>query len=144
MPIPNEFTQEAIDAASEDAFLPFKEFLESQEPYKSMIANNPWLQVPAEDEELVWGQGKFYDTTVPRKHAYWKNYDLPTPTKNLNQLRHDFFDWGFCLIEDAIGDESRVLIRARLEEQAEAQFQAVGPKEVLLATDHEASGREIL
>jgi len=121
MPIPQEFTQEAIETASEDAFLPFKEFLECQEPYKSMLANNPWLQGPAEDDELVWGEGKFYDTTVPRKHSYWKNYDLPTPTKDLNQLRHDFFDWGFCLIEDAIGEESRLVLRARLEEQAEAE-----------------------
>ncbi|GIT39415.1 MAG: hypothetical protein Ct9H300mP8_06110 [Gammaproteobacteria bacterium] len=86
-----------------------------------MLANNPWLVGPAEDDELVWGEGKFYDTTVPRKHPYWKRYDLPTPTKDLNQLRHDFFDWGFCLIEDAIGEESRIVLRARLEEQAEAE-----------------------
>ena len=55
--------------------MPFKEFLECQEPYKSMLANNPWLVGPAEDDELVWGEGKFYDTTVPRKHPYWKRYD---------------------------------------------------------------------
>ena len=121
MPIPREFTAETIEAASQDAFLPFKEFLECEQPYKSIIANNPWLKPPAEDEELVWGEGKYYDTTVARKHPYWKDYDLPTPTKDLNQLRHDFFDWGFCLIEEAIGEESRLVMRERLEEQAEAE-----------------------
>ena len=85
MAIPYEFTAEGIEAASQDdAFLPFKDFLECQEPYRSMFRNNPWLQAPGEDEELVWGQGRYYDTTVARKHPYWKSYDLPQPTKDLN------------------------------------------------------------
>ncbi len=121
MPTPQEFTPEAIAEASEDAFLPFKEFLECREPYTSMIANNPWLATPGDDDDLQWGKGNYYDTTVARKHPYWKDFDLPRPTKDLNRMRHDFHEWGFCLIEDGIADGPIETMRKRLAEQAEAE-----------------------
>ena len=123
MPNHAEFTAEAIEAATEadNAFLPFKAYLECREPFTSIIASSPWMTPPKEDEELVWGEGKYYDTTVSRKHPYWKSFDPPQPTKDLNTLRRDFHECGFCLIEDAIGDESRLFMRQRLAEQAEAE-----------------------
>jgi hypothetical protein len=121
--MPQEFTAEAVAAAVEasDAFLPFKQHLECREPYHSMISNNPWLKAPGEDEELVFGTGNYYDTTVARKHDYWQHQALPEPTRDMNQLRHDFYEWGFCLIADGIGEESRLVMLNRLAEQAEAE-----------------------
>ena len=59
------------------------------------------------------------DDTLPMdEHPYYKDLDYPTPTKDINRLRHDLFDWGFCLIEDAMTPEQTERFRVRVEEQA--------------------------
>ena len=64
----------------------------------------------------------YYDTTVGRKHNYWKQFDdLPRETKDINQARRDLQKYGFCLIEDAMSERQRAYMRDRLEEQAEAE-----------------------
>ena len=64
----------------------------------------------------------YYDTTVPRKHDYWKRFDdLPTETKDINKARRDLQKYGFCLIEDAMSEHQCAFMRDRLEEQAEAE-----------------------
>ena len=70
-----------------------------------MLANNLWLEPPNLKRPLQWGQGQYWDTTVARKHPYWKEVALPQPTKNIIQLRADFLQWGYCLIEDALSTE---------------------------------------
>lgn len=125
MPVPIEFTPEAVEAASgPDAFQPYETFLRSRQPVDSIVESNPWMRTPATKDEIVWGEGRYYDTTVGRKHPYWKDFDLPTPTKDLHQLRRDLFEWGFCLVEDALSADQVRQTRARLVEQAAAEREA--------------------
>ncbi len=119
--IPNEFTPEALSAVQTDAFRPYQSFLQSGEPYLSIFINNPWLLPPKDGDALDWGKGWYYDTTVARKHEYWRDIDLPTPTKDLQQLGRDLHEWGFCLIEDGLSAEQCSRIRERVADQAAAE-----------------------
>ena len=87
MSVPVEFTAEAVKESSLEAFRPYGEFLRSAEPYSSIFINNQWLTPPKPDAELEWGKGWYYDTTVARKHEYWKNIKTPQATKDIVQLR---------------------------------------------------------
>ena len=89
MEIPNEFTEAAVAAGSEEIETPYRDFVTSAEPYRSLLAKNPWLVPPKSGESLIWNEGRYYDTTIGRKHPYWRDQDLPTPTKNIHQLRVD-------------------------------------------------------
>ena len=125
MPVPIEFTQEAVEEASgPEAFRPYQAFLASRQPVDSIVESNPWMNPPLSQEEVVWGEGRFYDTTVARKHPYWKDHELPEPTKDLNQLRQDLFEWGFCLVEDGLSIDQYTRTRRRLVDQAEAERKA--------------------
>ena len=125
MPVPIEFTQEAVEEASgPGAFRPYQTFLASRQPVDSIVESNPWMKAPLNQEEVVWGEGRFYETTVARKHPYWKDHKLPEPTKDLNQLRLDLFEWGFCLVEDGLSRDQYTRTRRRLVEQAEAERRA--------------------
>ena len=125
MPVPIEFTQEAVEEASgPGAFRPYQKFLASRQPVDSIVESNPWMKAPLNQEEVVWGEGRFYETTVARKHPYWKDHKLPEPTKDLNQLRLDLFEWGFCLVEDGLSRDQYTRTRQRLVEQAEAERRA--------------------
>lgn len=121
MTIPTEFTAEGIADASVNAFTPYADFLDSGEPYRSMLANNPWARPPKAHEPLEWGQGRHYDTTVARKHPYWKDTPLPRATRDLNRLRHDLHDWGYCLIEDGLSKEQCERLYSRVADQAAAE-----------------------
>ena len=132
--VPWEFTEAAVEASREGAFTPYeKEMKANNSLNQTFLINNPWLEVPPPGSELSFGEfypegsefegypKKYYDTLPMDEHPYYKDLDYPKPTKDIQRLRHDLFDWGFCLIEDAIGEESRIALRARLEEQAEAE-----------------------
>lgn len=120
--IPEEFTKEHIEAKTgEDAFAPYVPYHTGNEPYTSIFRNNPWLYPPDPRKPLTWGQGKYYDTTAARKHEHWKDIDLPRATKDINQLRRDLVEWGYCLIENGLSSEQLSTIRSRVEEQAEAE-----------------------
>ena len=121
MSVPVEFTAQAVKESSLEAFRPYGEFLRSAEPYSSIFINNQWLTPPKADAELEWGQGWYYDTTVARKHEYWKNIKTPQATKDIVQLRKDLFEWGYCLIEDGLSEEQYTRMRARIAEQAQAE-----------------------
>ncbi len=135
MTIPAEFTPEAIDAASADAFAPYSGFHTSGEPYRSMIRHNPWMRPPGPKDELVWGEGRYYDTTVGRKHPDWKDKDLPRETKDINQLRRDFYAWGYCLIADGVSAEQCARLRERVVDQAAAE-RALGIAHLSAAQQH--------
>ena len=115
-----EFTQEYIDKNSPDKDKLFKKFLDSQEPYTSIFKNNPWLLPPDFKKPLESGN-HFWNTTVGRKHPYWKNKNLPKPTKEIKQIRKDFKKWGYALIEEGMSKKQCKVFIDRLLEQAEGE-----------------------
>ena len=115
-----EFSQEYIDKNSPDKEKLFKQFLDSQEPYTSIFKNNPWLLPPDFKKPLESGD-HFWNTTVGRKHPYWKNKNLPKPTKEIKQIRKDFKKWGYALIEDGMSKKQCKVFIDRLLEQAEGE-----------------------
>jgi hypothetical protein len=52
------------------------------------------------------------------RHPYYRDLPYPRPTEDIAQLRHDLFDWGFCLVEDGMSDEQVTRLRELMEEQA--------------------------
>ena len=121
MSIPFEFTRAAVASASVDVAAPYRDFVTSGEPYRSLLHHNPWLRPPKPGADLIWGEGRYYDTTVARKHPYWQHQKLPQPTKDIRQLRRDFQDWGYCLIEDGVSPEQTHAMHRRVTEQAAAE-----------------------
>ena len=148
--VPAEFLPEHVKAHSdEQSQLKDAQWFRNGEPFRSMHKNNPWLKPPAggngvpvvrragsafkhfECPLFDAGRGNeggglngtpYYDTTVGRKHDYWKRFpDFPRETKDINQARRDLDKFGFCLIEDAMSEYQRAYMRDRLEEQAEAE-----------------------
>ena len=115
-----EFTQEYINKNSPDKDKLFKQFLDSQEPYTSIFKNNPWLLPPDFKKPLESGD-HFWNTTVGRKHLYWKNKNLPKPTKEIKQIRKDFKKWGYALIEEGMSKKQCKVFIDRLLEQAEGE-----------------------
>ena len=148
--IPPEFLAENVAALSDEASqLRDARWFRSGEPFRSMHKNNPWLKPPAggngvpamrpdgslterfrcplfEAGRSAEGGGlngtPYYDTTVARKHNYWKQFDdLPRETKDINKARRDLAKYGFCLIDEAMSERQCRAMRQRLEEQAEAE-----------------------
>ncbi len=121
MPIPPEFSVAAVAAAAEEGDVVYGAFLGSGEPYRSLLEHNPWLRAPRVRDRLEWGRGWYYDTTVARRHPYWRTQELPTPSKRLDVLRRDFHRWGYCLIEEGVSEAQRQRLHDRVAEQAEAE-----------------------
>ena len=119
--IPNEFLPEEIEARSPKNEWLFRPFLSSGEPFKSLLENNPWLAPPSLKKPLEWGTGGYWETTVGRKHSYWKDFNLPKATKDIWQLRKDFAYWGYCLIEEGMSRSQTDAFLHRILEQAEAE-----------------------
>ena len=124
MTIPNEFTEAAVKAASPREEQLFSDFLRCGEPWKSMYRNNPWLIPPDPRKPLESAAGMYWETTVGRKHSYWKNQGLPVATKDIHQMRQDLANWGFCLIEDGMSEAQCTRFRERLYAQAEGERRA--------------------
>lgn len=135
MAIPGEFTAASIAAASVGYEPPYQPFLASGEPYRSLMRHNPWMRVPQAGEDLEWGVGRYYDTTVARKHPDWANKDLPRATKDISRLRHDFQTWGYCLIEDGVSAEQCAWLHDRVADQAAAE-RALGLAHLSAAQQH--------
>jgi hypothetical protein len=121
MTSPEEFTRQWVqDHSPEDAQL-YRGFLKNREPFSSIYEANPWLVPPDIKEPLEWGTGRYWDTTVARKHPYWKDFELPHPTRDIRQMRGDLRQWGFCLIRDALSPAQCEQFRERLWAQAEGE-----------------------
>lgn len=120
-PIPPEFSEKVIAATSDSAATPYRNFVHSREPYQSLYEANPDMRPPKTGERLLWGEDKYYDTTVARKHTYWKDLSRPKPKKDIAQLRQDFHEWGYCLVEDGLSVEQNQLVYQRVMDQAEAE-----------------------
>ena len=112
-----EFSQEYFDEHTTKENRLFNNFIDSKEPYKSIFQNNPWMIPPDIKRPLEWGD-HYWDTTVARKHDYWKNFELPSPTKDIVQIREDFKKWGYALIEDALSETQCQNFLNRVLEQA--------------------------
>ncbi len=124
MSIPTEFTIDVVQANSPKEEQLYASFWQCGEPWKSMYRNNPWLTPPDMRKPLEWGEGKYWDTTVGRKHAYWKGRGLPEPTKDIHRMRRDLERWGFCLVEEGLSDAQCKRIHERLLSQAEGERRA--------------------
>ncbi len=121
MTVPEEFSQAFVQAHSQREDELYTGFLRSGEPLRSLYARNPWLAPPDLSAPLVWGTGRYWDTTVARKHPYWSGIDLPVPTKDIRVLRTNLAEWGYCLIEDGLSPEQCDAFHARLLAQAEGE-----------------------
>ena len=124
MTIPNEFTEAVVKADSPPEKQLYTDFLRCGEPWKSMYRNNPWLVPPDVRKPLEWGTGRYWDTTVARKHPHWKNQDLPVATKDIHRVRRDLKKWGFCLVEEGLSEAQCTRFRERLFAQAEGERRA--------------------
>lgn len=98
----------------------------SQEPMKSVLENNPEIYFVPPQRGSDWGNwefrpGAYYDTTTGDKHPDWQGKDLPKPSKDIDQLRHDFVTWGYCKVEDALSQAQVDTMRNRVLEQAEGE-----------------------
>jgi ectoine hydroxylase-related dioxygenase (phytanoyl-CoA dioxygenase family) len=116
-----QFSQEYIEKNTPKKDMLFKSFLDSQEPYTSIFKNNPWLAPPNFKKPLSKKKVHYWNTTVGRKHPYWKTKKLPTPTKEIKQIRKDFKKWGYALIEDGMSKDQCHLFIERLLEQAQGE-----------------------
>lgn len=101
----------------------------ANEPMKSVLKNNPEIYFVPPKRGAEWGTwefkpGSYYDTTTGSKHPYWQGKSLPSPTKDIGQLRSDLTEWGYCTVEDAIAPEQVETIRTRVLEQAEGERRA--------------------
>ena len=121
MSAPIEFSYDHIAVNSPKEEQLFRDFLRSGEPIKSLLKNNPWLSPPDLKQPLTWDEGRYWDTTVARKHDYWKHVSLPQATRDIQQLRHDFLQWGYCLIADGLSAQQCSRFYRRLYEQAEGE-----------------------
>ncbi len=124
--IPEEFDPEMVKAMSAPEVQMYRDEILSQEPMKSMLENNPEIYFVPPCRGENWGDwefkpGSYYDTTIGSKHAYWKDQDLPKPTKNIEQLRKDMLRWGYCKIESALSVEQVKVVRQRVLDQAEGE-----------------------
>lgn len=131
--VPVEFTPEAVAAVPGGSL--YADVLDNGEPYRSLLKYNPWMRVPSARDPLVWGEGRYYDTTVARKHAYWHDKNLPTPTRDLVQMRDDMDRFGFCLIRDGVSPTQCARLRERVAEQAAAE-RSLGIAHVSPAQQH--------
>lgn len=124
MTVPTEFTTDYVSENSPEEELLYSAFFKSGEPFRSMMASNPWLQPPDSSQPLTWESDAYWNTTVASKHPYWSQHDLPQPTKEIRQLRHDLGEWGYCLIEDGLSEAQCSAFYDRLWNQSEGEIAA--------------------
>ena len=118
--IPKEYTIEDIKNKTTKNNM-YENFLKSREPLKSILKNNPSWKFISSKSELKWGEGLYYDTTIYPKHPYWCNYNLPKETKNINQMRKDILEWGYCIIDEGLSIIQLNKIKKRIIEQMEGE-----------------------
>ena len=116
--IPKEFEPEHIAAHAAPESQMYRDQVHSQEPMKSMLENNPEIYFVPPQRGSDWGNwefrpGSYYDTTTGAKHPHWQDIALPQATRNIDQLRHDMLNWGYCKIEDALSAAQVEIVRER-------------------------------
>ncbi len=101
----------------------------TREPMASVLANNPEIYFVPPKRSAEWGQwefrpGSYYDTTTGAKHPAWKDVALPIATRDIDRLRSDFVEWGYCKVEGAIAPDQVSILRERVLDQAEGERRA--------------------
>ena len=127
--VPMEFDPAHIESMSQPQAHMYSHDEMTSEPMKSVLENNPDIYFVPPKGGAEWGTwdfkpGSYYDTTTGSKHPYWKDKKLPSPTKDIQQLRSDLLEWGYCIIEEAIAADQVDLIRTRVLEQADGERRA--------------------
>ena len=124
--IPKEFDPARIAAHAKSAQQIYREENNSKEPMASVLANNPEIYFVPPQRRSDWGRwefkpGSYYDTTIGSQHPYWREQDLPQPSKDIQRLRADMLRWGYCKVEDALSAEQVATVRQRVLDQAEGE-----------------------
>lgn len=140
MPVPREFTQEYIKEHTGRREL-YQNLLKSGEPYRSLNKHNvhtsaregyshnpftkdgklrPELARPESPGLDLQDEGLYYNTAGAAA-AYWKDADLPKPTKDIVQLREDLLEWGYCMIHEGLSAEQLARMQKRTSDQAEGE-----------------------
>lgn len=136
--IPEEFTREFLDSAAAQIKSPlYVDFLKSGEPYRS-LARREFHQSAAlgyshkashvTEDSAVPGldldNDRLYYNTEGTAADFWRDKHLPRPSKDINQLREDLFQWGYCLIDEALSREQHEKMAHRIAEQAAGERKA--------------------
>jgi ectoine hydroxylase-related dioxygenase (phytanoyl-CoA dioxygenase family) len=124
--VPVEFDPANVAAKATSKSHMYHEELSSKDPMKSVLEANPEIYFVPPKRTSEWGQwkykpGSYYDTTIAAKHPYWKDKDLPIATKDIERLRSDMLNWGYCKIENALSAEQVAVIHQRVLQQAEGE-----------------------
>jgi ectoine hydroxylase-related dioxygenase (phytanoyl-CoA dioxygenase family) len=124
--IPKEFDPARIAAHAESAQQIYREENNAKEPMASVLANNPEIYFVPPQRRSDWGKwefkpGSYYDTTIGSQHPFWREQDLPQPSKDIRRLRADLLNGGYCKVEDALSAEQVATLRQRVLEQAEGE-----------------------
>lgn len=138
-PIPPEFTRDHIASRSGKSRpgALYTDFVNCGEPFTTTMrknyhpgakegfgvtledarkyANTPSPGLNLEDDDL------FYNTASGIVEEYWRDVDLPKPTKDIDKLREDLKKWGYCLVEDGLSPAQLELHRTRVMEQADGE-----------------------
>ncbi|MGA9276910.1 phytanoyl-CoA dioxygenase family protein [Ilumatobacter sp.] len=114
------------NAAQEFGSPMYRAEVTSREPMASVLASNPEIYFVPPKRSAEWGEweyrpGSYYDTTTGSKHPDWKDVDLPIATNDIERLRRDFVEWGYCKVDRAIAPDQVADIRERVLEQAEGE-----------------------
>ena len=122
--IPPEFLPENVQANSPESEQLFTHLLKANEFQKNLEKQGlVFTPSPSGGENGVdLDDDSLYYNTQGSAKAYWeKNGPLPSPTKDIKQLRNDFREFGYCLVEDALSQEQLHTMRTRVVEQAEGE-----------------------
>ena len=138
MAIPEQFSREHIDRVSADTEPHlYQGILNSKEPYRSLGRHNfhqsaqyGYSHKPADAPAdspvpgLDLDNPQLYYNTAGAATEYWQYAALPEPSKDINQLRNDLAEWGYCLIDEALSAEQLQRMRARVADQAAGERKA--------------------
>ena len=124
--VPTEFNSANVAAKANSESHMYQQELSSKDPMKSVLKDNPEIYFVPPKRTSEWGtweykKGSYYDTTIGAEHSYWKDKDLPIATKDIERLRSDMLNWGYCKIEDALSAEQVAVIHQRVLQQAEGE-----------------------
>lgn len=124
--VPIEFEPVHVATKSNAGQPMYQTELAAKDPMPSVLDANPSIHFVPPKRSSEWGQwnfepGAYYDTTVGSKHPYWKDKDLPIATKDIERLRMDMLNWGYCKIEGALSSEQVAVLHKRIIEQAEGE-----------------------
>lgn len=124
--VPNEFDPAVINARSTPDMQMYRAETTSTEPMKSVLESNPEIYFVPPKRSSDWGNwefrpGSYYDTTTGTKHPYWRDKNLPQPSKDIERLRRDMLQWGYCKVDAALAPEQVATIRDRVEAQAQGE-----------------------